>query len=789
MSAALHAAHLSTVFRARTVLPNALSAAQYVVRSISNSIVQRSDYEHVNKVLTGEAHEPYPRAKPNSSLFEDDTDEYAAFVPISSPSTDDNATALNTVLHMHLRDKKMDRALSLLDEFDTAGVPVHEDAEFKLIEEDDFRPEDARAFIKLWSHVPHYKQDTHDRDYQADRFLRVLRPFFMRGTDLVPMVNFALLAATKGYAHVVGEPVVSHLVRYATPEYAEVFVEQLLETARNHQNNNHEYERMRRWWYNLLIRGQTINLRIDYVVQLLLRARNQLGIRIVDTSYELLLRELYRFEREDLLHEIKALANEDYPLHSWNYGEHTDLDPLERDPDDRLHNKILDLSDEDAAVAVRDILDTPPNISPHYIANFIEDCMERERQPVIDLIDSWANQSHETAMHRRPRYWSGRWSAAVMLYFFRRAEYNMVLNNFVHRFQVYGLPIDELFVNRLLVQQQGPLKLWPSAFAQAIAVQAMIYSTPAHASGALRVHTELYEKWLMLCKQSVPTNVTPSDQLEHVTRLETGGDVEGAADQPLDLMDATFTPAPPFGLPPHRVWQAFISWALRNDLQHGRQFMVRVLHDMHDMGVVPGVIIWTRILIELVQQRYYRLALYFMDRMEERQASISDFDWPGKYSILHHFEHNLPRPTVIMYGALLHVCMKTAVNHRSVANENLEVAHNIRRRMMWLGWGNSDSGGMQRTLAMFRDLDDITNWNGRRELFGQQRLRILNNLQRYQYLKKDEVEYDFNPNFPPRSGKLNSKEPYLKRLWKPKSQPPMDNEVLGTPASSQPNLT
>ncbi|KZT60912.1 hypothetical protein CALCODRAFT_506546 [Calocera cornea HHB12733] len=764
MSAALHwhAAHLGHVFRARTILPTAFSAAQRVVRLMSNSIPDRADYEHVNKVLTGEAHEPYPSAPPSSALFEDDTDEYAAFAPLSAPETSDSSTALNLMLREQLRERQIGPALSLLDELDAAGVPIQQDADFALVEQDEFRPEDARAFIRLWSNVPDYDR-TKVGQPQAERFAGIMKLFFDQGTDIVQMSTFALLAASKGYGRFVGGQVISHLVRYASPEYAESFLEQLLEKVRRHPSSKYRYTSLRQWWYNLIIRGQTINLRPACAAQVLLRARNELRIKIDEGSYGLLLLELAKQEQNDLLWVIKRLARRDYPGHEWNIE--TDAAPddlLGLATGGRLRDILLERqSDNSAALAMRGILDFPPHVGTKHIADFIEDCVAEGRQQVLDTIDNWANDSHIGSPGGRPAFWAGRWSTGVMLYFYRQRQHREVIKNYLHRFQVYGVPIEEIFVDGPDLAPSAPLQLWPAPFAQALLIKAMIWSKPPYSRDYER-HIRLYEKWLRYFERCAPDRTSAHYRRPQASAVETPDDEEMVANNQIDLGDASFSPAAAHGLPTYTAWHHFVKWALWENVRRGRKFMLRVLHDMKRLGVPPGTILWTELLIQLVSQRHHRLAFYFADRMEGKEAHISDLDWPPEYRFLRDFQDNLPRPTVVMYGALLHRCMKTAVAYREWAVGALDAAQEVRQRMIQLGYAASPEH-MQRTAAMFKDLDKILHWQAMWRQPEQQKAWLWNSLQRYKDMPNDKFEYDHNLNFVPRTGRFDCKENRLKR--------------------------
>ncbi|EJU02417.1 hypothetical protein DACRYDRAFT_116106 [Dacryopinax primogenitus] len=759
MSAAFYPA-LAHALR-RTTLPNAVHCAQRLGRTISNSFIQRSDGVHVDKLIVGEAFEPYPSGPVDGLVFEDQTEEYAAFAPPSMPEVEDSTTAMNMVLQMHLREKQINRAITLIDELEAVGVPIRESDDFQLVEDDEFRPQDARTFLQVWQYVKDLKEGRikmEEFGSQARRFVRLLGPFFREGRELLPMANFALLAAGKGYAAIIGPKVVPHLVRYGSPDFAETFVEHLLRRAGEHPGTMKVHEELGNELYNILIRGQSMNLRAQYAAQLLLRAREELGVKIAGGTYSILLIELTKGRQEALLSRIKPLALEDHPDYTWSVDSNLkSLNPESLQRETKLFELLPTATDSEVADALCELLSTPPKARISSIADFIAECVTQKRTRVMDIVDYRSNKPHQIS--GRSRAWTGQWSTAVMLYFYRREQYVDVIRNFVHRFQVYGLPIDDAFLQNMAVP--GALKLWPSPYAIALVIQAILLRLPIREPDGSEQHADLYHKYISWVKDGLVKNHSRNT----ATLLANEETVTG--DAPLEEMAYSFSPSAAHALPTYELFRRFIVEAFNSNKSYGHTFMLTALEDMQELGVFPNSIIWTEICLMLIEFGNPRLMSYFLDLMEGRQASIDQRDWPSDYRILQHFRDDLPRPNVMMYGRLVHHLMKKTIRATSRGEVWLSMAIDLRERMLSLGWDpRTAPNGLHRTAAMFRDLDQLI------KNYDEANMPLHSNLHNsYRGIGKDAVAYQQNPNFTPRSSPLNKKEPNIE-LSKPGQRPP-----------------
>lgn len=174
---------------------------------------------------------PYPSQSPDASLFED-ADEYATV----SVASEEKESALFDIapgsppctLLKHLvkagRYEDAERVYSELTEMnvDIHPHPVYHFVARKILSTPDLAPQKRlEGFMKWWSLVPAAEDLSRSVGFILTEILR---------KDHVPdiplIANFALLAASKGYAIQVAHDTIYPIARYSPPDFTKRFLEE-----------------------------------------------------------------------------------------------------------------------------------------------------------------------------------------------------------------------------------------------------------------------------------------------------------------------------------------------------------------------------------------------------------------------------------------------------------------------------------------------------------------------------------------------------------------------------------
>ena len=189
---------------------------------------------------------PYPTTSPDSSLFEDATEEYATAAPVDSESapsdipTDSPPRTLLESLVLAGRYEDAERVYTELTDLDNVIQPhpmYHLIARKVLSTPGLTSQKRLETFMKWWSLVPA------GRDADCSRSVGFILTELLRkdhSPDIPLIAGFALLAASKGYATQVGVDCIQKIAYYAPSDFTERFLQEFCIAAWNYETRQDE---------------------------------------------------------------------------------------------------------------------------------------------------------------------------------------------------------------------------------------------------------------------------------------------------------------------------------------------------------------------------------------------------------------------------------------------------------------------------------------------------------------------------------------------------------------------
>ena len=194
---------------------------------------------------------PYPSNPPDASLFED-ADEYAT---VSMAHEEKKPTLFDipwgsppcTLLKHLVQAGRYEDAEKVYAELKDMNVeirphPVYHFIARKILSTPDLAPQQRlKEFVKWWSLVPATKD--------LARSVGFIRAEILRKDHVpdIPLIaNFALLAASKGYAIQVAQDVIYVISRYAPPSFTKHFLEEFCISQWKYETRKTVHEHLRR---------------------------------------------------------------------------------------------------------------------------------------------------------------------------------------------------------------------------------------------------------------------------------------------------------------------------------------------------------------------------------------------------------------------------------------------------------------------------------------------------------------------------------------------------------------
>ncbi|KAI0350851.1 hypothetical protein OH77DRAFT_996056 [Trametes cingulata] len=261
---------------------------------------------------------PYPEQAPDATLFEEAGEEYhegaagtEEFTALKHMDAAVNSPSL--LLKELVKAGKYEDATRVLGELVDMGVEIvphpvyHFAACDALLNQNLSQDERVEAFAQWWSYFP---PRTEVKD--APRSLKSVLALLSRNDpapDIPLIIRFALLAASKGYAPLIAQEIITTVARYATAEVSLGFLEDFCATALDYEKSLAKGHRPSRrkgrlfpgsipFWYGQAINELALSGRSSSALALLRRARSH-GMRIGWFAYDALCRQLRLESKSD----------------------------------------------------------------------------------------------------------------------------------------------------------------------------------------------------------------------------------------------------------------------------------------------------------------------------------------------------------------------------------------------------------------------------------------------------------------------------------------------------------
>lgn len=423
---------------------------------------------------------PYPTTPLDHSIFEDDSPEYNMK---GSPPSVTSSTPLETLFAMVVA-RKFEVAERMRRELVETGVsiPHHHLFERAVRATLYLHPVESRleTFTNWFTLLPDA------RDLGKPRRFRGLRGrlFKHAATQQDIIMQFGLIAASKGYGRYIMPQVISTVVRYSPPAIAAKYLLDFEQRAMMWKNGAKLAQRVRgmkrgrhirKDVYSLAIRTQTMAGRLKDAVDLLQSARDR-KISISGFTYLMLMQHLSRVGDEERLKTVKALAD--------------------RVVLKRLADRVTPASKPRTLATQLHVLRNIIKRDSHtYIPH-------NELLVFIEEYKAHTSSTRGIALLRRRALRHGpamasEWALTEMLYHHRRHEYRLVLMVFKLYFHLVGVPRDlvpelkrkpkngaKFNDGGYMVKERWTRteKLWPTRSHTALAWNAMIWLKSLHGS-------------------------------------------------------------------------------------------------------------------------------------------------------------------------------------------------------------------------------------------------------------------------------------------------------------------
>ncbi|KAF8155681.1 hypothetical protein B0H34DRAFT_798818 [Crassisporium funariophilum] len=210
--------------------------------SSNNDVFEESSQDYTSVMAEASPHQPsvmevverklpalLPEHRPDDlSIFEDQSEEYESYI---ASDARDHSTLLSTgVLANLVSDRKYSQAYSLLQEIQHLEISIppshiYEAPAQDALRNDRITPSQRVEHFAAWFSLvpPAHLSAT------SQKFPEVFRLITQASlTDIILVIRFSLIMASKGYADLVAPRTVSTVFRYSTPEIGQNFVNEFL---------------------------------------------------------------------------------------------------------------------------------------------------------------------------------------------------------------------------------------------------------------------------------------------------------------------------------------------------------------------------------------------------------------------------------------------------------------------------------------------------------------------------------------------------------------------------------
>ena len=534
---------------------------------------------------------PYPTTPVDHSIFEEETDEYTA------QASSDVTLVSSPQMLLHLVEQhKYTAASKLRSELVDMGVSIppnliYENAVNYCLSSR-FVGDRVQEFSAWFSLIP---------DATAKiRAFRHLRRTLFRYKNTPPLdivTRFGVMAASKGHARYIWPQVVSTVIRMADPvdsaKYIRLFEEEALKwCSTKRKRTNMRKDETQKQIYSLAVRTQALAGRLDASVNLLQYARSR-NISISGFTYDMLMRELKQAGKKEHLSIVQTLAPPKAAVEAIH-------------PSPPLSFKERWKQATTLSSQLRILKGVFPY--PHRSYNPIP------HNQIVEFIRSYTLSGHRRALRiLRNRAFRGSpkqasdWVLAEMLYYRSGAKHDLVLRTFNNYFYLKDVPGEVLcrYIDCLAKKGRGKVGKWDNLLVPGhFLTNDRLWPTPHHTAmvwaslvwvNDTQAVDKLYQELLRQAHESILTS-------NHKRQFD----------------GAHFTPF-------------MVAFAARRRMGPERcDRLARIMQDMQNLGIQPGLQHWTILAAACAQYGRARQAMAILNGMEAQKEQEAEGDIVGK---------------------------------------------------------------------------------------------------------------------------------------------------------------
>ena len=528
---------------------------------------------------------PYPTTPVDHSIFEEETDEYTA----QTSSSDVTLVASQKLLHL-VEQHKYTTASKLRSELVDMGVSIppnliYENAVNYCLSSR-FVGDRAQEFSAWFCLIP----DTTVK-IRAFRHLRRTLFRYKNTPPLDIITRFGLIAASKGHARYIWPQVISTVIRMTDPadgaKYIRLFEEEALKwCSTKRKRAMMRKDETQKQIYGLAIRTQALAGRLDASVNLLQYTRSR-NISISSFTYDMLMRKLKEVGRKDHLSIVQTLA-----------PPKAAVEAIHPSPPLSFEGGWKQATTLSSQLRILKGVFPYPHRSykpiPHkQIVEFIRSYTLSGRRRALKILRNRALRGSQKQ--------ASDWVLAEMLYYRSRAKHDLVLRTFNNYFYLKDVPGDVLRGYIAGLSKKGKRtvgkwddllvpghylmnnRLWPTAHHTALAWASLVWVNDTQAVDKL--YQELLRQAHSECGLSS----------SHKTQFD----------------GAHFTPF-------------MVAFAGRRRMGPERcDRLARIMQDMQNLGIQPGLQHWTILAAACAQYGRARRAMTILKGMEAQRGQES----------------------------------------------------------------------------------------------------------------------------------------------------------------------
>ncbi|KAI6043962.1 hypothetical protein EDC04DRAFT_3138188 [Pisolithus marmoratus] len=560
---------------------------------------------------------PYPRTRPDPSVFEDMTVEYSSVstpvTPVFTPlSSADTLAAL--VRKGDFRGAEMLRQEMISHRMPIARDSLYQRAALNAIRErrPRLKPRDRIQAFQAWmSLVP-------DRHEQVCTFYAIRQHIFrsMDHLNLDVVRCFGLVLAAKGYFTNAGVlQVVATLAQYTSPSVTENYLRSLNTQCRM-LSGTPPAEALMEAPFSVAIKKHAMARRTDAALRLLKIAHGQ-RIPVSHDTLQAVLK--HASSHQHALAEICTL----YPAFSTDLP--TPYHSTPRRDLGAISNEFGDLAVRLRALRKAIVSSTPP--APYVLLRFITDCCARGKFHAVALLRKCAfRQSSRSA---------AAWVLSEMLYHRERKEHLRVLAAFSKYFYLVGVPRKSILS---LLRGSAGKSVRPHAKSFGFGVAYHVHLPPYPLKQRLwpsRSHTSLVWEALVAVSRAHERKRLYGLLLQLVEGAKRAGETaelacsEDFLPSPDVSEKSKEHPKPVLELSLSSFDSAHFSPFIKAHAARGRpDCAAQVVADMVARGIQPSFVQWSMVARAYAQDGDAATALKVLDQLEaaERQSDVDPLD-------------------------------------------------------------------------------------------------------------------------------------------------------------------